>query len=213
MWVLLKFLAGGIGTTVALTVVSFLLGAVVAVPLAMLRRSRQVVLKVPAVVIVELVRAVPPIVWLFIIYYALGTDIKFSTFQAAVIGLGVISAAHLSEIYRAGLEALPAGQWEAAKALSLPGFAAFRNVILPQAILVIIPPAATFAIGLLKDTAVASVIGAVDITFLANQQTQTDLNGLGNFALAGLLYIVLSIPIAVVARGADRFLSARMVTA
>ena len=190
---------------------AFLTGAVVAVPLVALRRSGSPVLRLPALGVIEVVRAIPPIVWLFIIYYGIGAGaVLLSTMEAAVIGLGLISAAYLAEIYRAGLDAVPAGHREAIRALSLPLVAAFRRVVLPQAVIIIIPPAATFAIGLLKDSAVASVIGAVDITFLANQRTQTDLNGLGNFAVAALLYIVLSLPVAVAARGADRVLSRRM---
>lgn len=214
MWDLLSLLAEGIPTTVQITVLAFLMGAVLGVPLVALRRSQSPVLRMPAIAVVEVLRAIPPIVWLFIIYYGVGSGaITLTTLQAAVIGLGLISAAYLSEIYRAGLEALPAGQWDALTALSLPRTAALRRVIMPQAIIIIIPPAATFAIGLLKDTAVASVIGATDITFLANQQTQVDLNGLRNFGVAALLYIALSVPIAVVARGADRFLVRRVMAA
>jgi polar amino acid transport system permease protein len=210
----LEVLAGGIWTTVEITLLSLAIGATLGVPLVALRRSRHGVLRAPTIAIVEVLRAIPPIVWLFIIYYGVGSGaIRLSTLQAAVIGLGLISAAYLSEIYRAGLQALPAGQFEAARALSLPRAAALRRVILPQAIIVIIPPAATFAIGLLKDSAVASVIGATDITFLANQQTQADADGLRNFGLAAALYIVLSVPIAVVARGADRFLARRVLAA
>ena len=211
MWDLLTYLAAGLGTTIQITVLAFLTGAVVAVPLVALRRSGSPVLRLPALGVIEVVRAIPPIVWLFIIYYGIGAGaVLLSTMEAAVIGLGLISAAYLAEIYRAGLDAVPAGHREAIRALSLPQLAAFRRVVLPQAVIIIIPPAATFAIGLLKDSAVASVIGAVDITFLANQRTQTDLNGLGNFAVAALLYIVLSLPVAVAARGADRVLSRRM---
>lgn len=211
MWDLIVYLAAGLGTTVQITVLSFVVGAVLAVPLVALRRHPSPALRLPALGVIEVVRAVPPIVWLFIIYYGIGAGaVLLSTLQAAVIGLGLITAAYLAEIYRAGLDAVPAGHREAVRALSIPQLAAFRRVILPQAVVIIIPPAATFAIGLLKDTAVASVIGAVDITFLANQRTQTDLNGLGNFAVAALLYIVLSLPVAVAARGADRALTRRM---
>ena len=210
MWHILSLLSHGIGTTVEITASSFLIGAVLGVPLVMLRRSRLLLLRVPTVAVIELIRAIPPIVWVFIIYYGIGSStVTLSTFEGASLGLGLISAAYLSEIYRAGLDAVPPGQREAARALSLPPLATARNVIIPQAILIVIPPAATFAIGLLKDTAVASVIGASDITFLANQQTQADLNGLENFSLAALLYIALSIPIAVVARGSDRFFTSR----
>lgn len=208
---LLSVLAAGISQTVEITVSAFLVGAVLGLPLAIMRRSGVWLLQIPAVAVVEVARAVPPIVWLFIVYYAVGSgSIKLSTFQAATIGLGLIAAAHLSEIYRAGLNSVPVGQWEAVRALGLPTRPSYTRVILPQALLVVIPPMATFAIGLLKDSATASVIGATDIAFRAVQQTQQDLNGLGNFAVAGVLYILLSIPVAIVSRGADKVLFRRL---
>lgn len=214
MWELLELLARGVWTTVVVTGLSFLSGAVLAIPLVIVRRSSTPWLRVPALVLVEVTRAVPPLVWLFIIYYGIGSGaVKLDTVQASVIGLGLISAAYLTEIYRAGLDNLPKGQWEASTALGLPRLASVWSVILPQAVITIIPPAATFAIGLLKDSAVASVIGAQDITFYANQQTQVDLNGLGNFAVAGLLYIALSVPVAVVGRVVDRRLTRKLVAA
>lgn len=206
-------LAAGVGTTVELTAVAFAIGAVLGLPLALMRRGDWLPLRLAAVVVVEVIRAVPPLVWLFIVYYSVGSGaIQLSTFEAAVIGLGLISAAHLSEIYRAGLESVAPGQWEAARALSLPTLLMYRKVVLPQAVALVVPPAATFAIGLLKDSAVASVIGAQDITFLAVQETQQTLNGLGNFAIAGLLYIALSVPVAIVARYAAHSLSRQTVS-
>lgn len=209
---ILAVLAAGIGQTVEITASAFLLGALLGLPLAIMRRSGVWLLQAPAVVAIEVLRAVPPIVWLFIVYYAIGSGaVKLSTYQAATIGLGLIAAAQLAEVYRAGLNSVPTGQWEATRALALPRFSTYARVILPQAFVVVIPPMATYAIGLLKDSATASVIGASDITFRAVQQTQQDLNGFGNFAVAGLLYIALSIPVAVVARGADSWLTRRLV--
>lgn len=214
MWDLLANLADGVWVTVQISALSFISGAVLAIPLVLLRRSPRFWVRAPITCVVEVLRAIPPIVWLFIIYYGIGSGaIILTTVEAAVIGLGLISAAYLSEIYRAGLNGLPTGQWEAVTALGLPRWASLRTVILPQAVIIIIPPAATFAIGLIKDTSLASVIGAVDITFLANQQTQLDLNALGNFGVAALLYIALSLPVAAVARSVDRFLIKRMVAA
>lgn len=209
---ILAVLAAGIGQTVEITASAFLLGALLGLPLAIMRRSGVRLLQAPAVVAIEVLRAVPPIVWLFIVYYAVGSGaVKLSTYQAATIGLGLIAAAQLAEVYRAGLNSVPTGQWEATRALALPRFSTYARVILPQAFVVVIPPMATYAIGLLKDSATASVIGATDITFRAVQQTQQDLNGFGNFAVAGLLYIALSIPVAVVARSADSWLTRRLV--
>lgn len=211
MLTILRALAGGILQTVEITASAFIFGAVLGIPLTMIRRSSNRLIRAAAVAIVEMIRAVPPIVWLFIVYYAIGSGaIKLSTYQAATIGLGLISAAHLSEIYRAGLNAVPAGQWAAVQALSVPRLAAYARVILPQALVVVVPPMATYAIGLLKDSATASVIGANDIAYRAVQQTQQDLNGLGNFAVAGLLYILLSVPVGILARTVDRSLSRRL---
>lgn len=207
----LSVLAQGIAQTVLITVCSFLVGAVLGLPLALLRRSRIRFVRVPATALIESIRAVPPIVVLFLMYYALGSGlIKLSTFEAAVAGLGLISMAYLAEIYRAGINSVHAGQWEASRALALPTLKTYTKVILPQSMIVVVPPAATFAIGLLKDSAIASVIGAQDITFRAFQETQATLQGLTIFGIAGVLYILLSIPIAVVARWTDHRLSQRV---
>ncbi|MCW2500318.1 MAG: hypothetical protein JWN87_1994 [Frankiales bacterium] len=207
----LQVLATGIQTTVLITAGAFGVGVVLGLPLALLRRSRNWLLRAPVIAVVEVIRAVPPIVWLFLVYYGLSSDLaQLSTFQAAVGGLGLIAAAYMSEIYRAGIEAVPDGQWEAGRALALPNLSLYRRVVLPQALVVVIPPAATYAIALLKDSAIASVIGAQDITFHAFQETQASLQGLSVFATAGLLYILLSLPIAAVARYADRALVQRM---
>ena len=203
-----QVLAQGIGQTCLITAGAFAFGAIIAIPLALLRRSTLVWLRWPATTVIEVLRSIPPIVVLFVLFYGLGSGaIRLSTVQAAILGLGVIAAAYLAEIYRAGIDAVATGQWEASKALAVPRSKTYLLVILPQALIVIIPPAATFAIGLLKDSAIASVIGAHDITFQAFQESQATLQGLTIFAIAGGLYILLSIPIAVLARWADHTLS------
>ena len=210
-WQFLQALAQGIGQTCLITAGAFGLGAIVGIPLALLRRSPLVWLRWPATTVIEVLRSIPPIVVLFVLFYGLGNGaIRLSTVQAAVLGLGMIAAAYLAEIYRAGIDAVATGQWEASKALALPRSKTYLRVILPQALIVVIPPAATFAIGLLKDSAIASVIGAHDITFQAFQESQATLQGLTIFAIAGGLYILLSIPVAVAARWADHALSQKV---
>lgn len=167
-----------------------------------------------AIGIVEGVRSVPPIVWLFVIYYIVGTDIiRLNTFQAAIIGFALISAAYISEIYRSAIEAVPIGQWEAANALGLRSGPIYTRVILPQATLLTIPPSATYLIGLLKDSAVASVIGAADITFLSFQTARTTGQGLTVFLAAAAIYLVLSVPIAALARGSAQVIERKLAMA
>lgn len=210
----LQVLSAGIGTTLAITVGAFALGAVLAVPLLMLRRSAFRPAQWLAIALVETIRSVPPIVWLFVIYYIVGVEIvQLDTFQAAILGFAIISAAYISEIYRAAIEAVPQGQWEAAEALGLKSLPIYARVVLPQAVLLTIPPASTFLIGLLKDSAVASVIGAADITFLALQTARTTGEGLTVFLAAAALYLLLSVPIAAVARGSAGLIERKLALA
>ncbi|WP_327723672.1 amino acid ABC transporter permease [Streptomyces europaeiscabiei] len=207
----LSILANGIGQTIAITVTSFVIGAVLGLPLALIRYSAPLPVRLIGGAVVETIRAIPPIVWLFIVFYGIGSgSVQLSTFGAAVIGLGIIAAAYLSEIYRTGLKAVAQGQWEAAQALGLPRRSIYRKVIFPQMLGVVIPPSTTYGIGLLKDSAIASIIGATDITFYASQETQATLQGLSIFGLAALLYIALSIPIAATSRITDRKLTERL---
>ncbi|GAB3073476.1 amino acid ABC transporter permease [Nocardioides zeae] len=207
----LQALAGGIGTTVTLTLAAFGVGAVAGFPLALARRSSQWWLRLPALAVIEVLRAIPPLVWLFIVFYVIGADFPLMTpFQAAVAGLGLIAAAYLAEIYRAGLDAVPDGQWEAASATGIGTLTTYRKVVLPQAALIVVPPAATYLIALLKDSAVASVVGTTDITFLAFQEARVTLEGFEVFVIAAALYLALSAPVALVARTADRLISRRL---
>jgi His/Glu/Gln/Arg/opine family amino acid ABC transporter permease subunit len=116
---------------------------------------------------VEVVRAIPLLVLLFLGYYGIPLLFGFqglSAFQAAVIIISAYQAAYCSEIVRAGLEAVPEGQWEAGHALGLGGRDVVARIIAPQALRVILPPLTLQSIGTFKDTSVASIIGVVDLT-------------------------------------------------
>lgn len=204
-------LLDGVRYTAILTFGGFLVGAVVAVPVAALRRSRLRLLRVLAIAYIETVRGVPPIAWLFLLYFGLAQiEIRLAALTAGVIGLGLISTAYLAEIYRAGLRAVPHGQFEAARAVGLGTLASYRRVIGPQAVVTVVPPAAAFLIGLLKDSAVASLIGVPEVTGLALRLTQQEFDGLAIFAAAGLVYIALSVPLASFARWLGTRLTARL---
>jgi polar amino acid transport system permease protein len=197
----------GVRFTLILTFGGFLLGAVFALPVAALRRSRFRIARVAAIAYVETLRGVPPIAWLFLLYFGLAqVDIRLSSLTAGVLGLGLIATAYLAEIYRAGLRAVPQGQLEAARAVGLGTAATYRHVVGPQAVVTIVPPAAAFLIGLLKDSAIASLIGVPEVTGLALRLTQQEFEGLAIFAAAGLVYLALSLPLA----GLARWLGARL---
>lgn len=197
----MQAIAGGLGTTFFLTVSSFLIGGVLAFPLAMARVARNPVLKGLAGSYIAISRGVPPIGWLFVIFFGLSQlNLDLNSLTAAIIGLSVISAGYLAEIYRAGLLAVPAGQREASIALGLSPVVALRSVIVPQAIVTVLPIAIAFFIGLLKDSAVASVIGVQELTSFALALSRREVDTFGVFLAAGALYLIISIPIALFGR-------------
>lgn len=209
---LLQALAAGAAATIVITAVAFCSGALLAVPIAMLRISSSRVLRGVAITYIEVFRGVPTLVWLLIIYYGLAPLVQLEPLAAACVGLGAIAAAYLAENYRAGLENISPGQHEAGKALGLEDRHVFWRIIAPQAVGVALPPSASYAMGLLKESAVASVIGVTDIIFRANLEVVRGQSGLYAFLVAGLLYFLLSVPIAITARVIDHKVRMRTVT-
>lgn len=203
-----EFLLGlleGVPNTIAVTVGAFSVGAVGGLPLLLLRRSRHAVVRACTQVVVDLLRAVPPVVWLFLIYYGLAQDvIQLEKFTAAIVGLGLVSCAYLAEIYRSGLLAVDEGQWEAGRALGISETRVFAEVVAPQALRAVVGPAASYAIALLKDSSIVSIIGVAEITYQAHTMTQLTFRGLTIFAIAAVLYVALSIPLAAVSRKLNR---------
>jgi polar amino acid transport system permease protein len=194
----------GVPFTIALTIVSFAVGAALGLPLCAMRMSRIGVVSFLGTALILVFRSIPPIVWLFIIFFGIGLGyIRLDPFTSAAIGLGLITAANMAEIYRGALSAINPGQWEASKVLNLSTRHQFIDVIAPQLLRIALPSATTYAIGLMKDTAVASAIGVHEIAYQAYHLSQQTFRGLSVYAAAGLIYIVISIPIAWLARWTD----------
>lgn len=203
--------AAGALWTVALTLTALIIGIAVGAVLCAMRTSRSRILSHIAALLILTFRSVPPIVWLFLIFFGVGAElIQVNPFEAAAIGLGLITGANLGEIFRGSLAAIHHGQWEAARALSLSRRSRFIDVIGPQLLRVALPSVATYSIGLLKDTAIASVIGVPEIAFQASHVSQRTFIGLEVFAVAGALYILISMPIAWLTRLIDRRLRMRV---
>jgi polar amino acid transport system permease protein len=194
----------GLGWTTALTLGSFTIGAILGVPLLLARQSRYFLPRLIAAIAIQIIRAIPPILWLFLIFFGFPKGIfPLSPFVAALTGLGLIAAANMAEIYRGALNSLHHGQWEACSALDLSRWHSARDIIAPQMLRVALPSAASYLIGLMKETAVASAIGVTELAYHGNQMTQLTRRGLEIFALVGIFYIGLSLPVAWLSRTAD----------
>lgn len=208
--VLLSLLKG-IPATLMVTIGAFILGAIIAVPLVLMRRSRSFPIRLIARVYIDVFRGIPPVVWLFIIFFGIGSGLlRFTSLQAAILGLGLVSSAYLAEIYRGGFLALPMGQSEAAIAMGMTRTDVLRFILGPQVFRVCLPPMATFLVSLLKDGTVASTIGVRDVMMLVSQEAQKAGGGFTPFLLAALLYILLSIPVAYYSRAIDEALRRRI---
>ncbi|KAB1657817.1 amino acid ABC transporter permease [Pseudoclavibacter chungangensis] len=210
MNVFLAVLAG-LPMTLLVTVVAFAIGLVGGIPLMLGLRSPITAVRLAVRFVVDLVRGVPPIVWLFLIYFGvqLGT-VRLTSFTAAVIGLGIISSAYLAEIYRGGFAVLPAGQAEAAEALGLGRSTTFFRVLSPQAFTTAMPSMTTYLLSLVKDSSIASTIGVMDMVFMSNQfaRQNPQVAGYVPFLVAAGVYLVVSVPIAIAARRLDTRLRA-----
>jgi polar amino acid transport system permease protein len=208
---LLLTLIKGVPATLALTGGGFAIGATLGVPLVLMRRSHNRFLRWAARGFIDVARGIPPVVWLFIIFFGLGTGlVRLTSLQAGIIGLGLVSSAYLAEIYRGGFMALHKGQIEAATALGMPATDILRYVSAPQVLRVSVPPMATFFVGLLKDSTVASTIGVRDVMMYTSQAAQAQSGGFAPFLFAAFLYILLSIPVALFSRVMDKKLRRRL---
>jgi His/Glu/Gln/Arg/opine family amino acid ABC transporter permease subunit len=196
----------GLPLTLLVTVAAMVVGLVGALPVAVGLRSRFMVVRGICRGFVDLGRGVPIIVWLFILKFGVSIGrFHFQPIQAAIIGLGIVSMAYLAEIYRGGLQALPRGQTEAGQALGLSGTTVLLRITLPQAVRMVSPSIATYFIGLFKDSSIASTIIVTEMVFQAQafaRQNPT-VAGILPYVFAGVLYIVLSIPVALLARRLD----------
>ncbi len=156
---------------------------------------------------IEVFRGTPVLLQLYVLYYGLAPLLTLSAFTAAVLGLGMNYAAYEAELYRAGLQAVPSGQSEAALALGMSRWLTLRRIVLPQALRVAVPGIANDFIALLKDSSLVSVITVVELT---KQMTITavDVRGwLGPGLLCAALYLGLSYPLSRLARRLERRLS------
>ena len=157
-------------------------------------------------VYIDIFRSIPLLVLLIVVYYALPfVGIKLSAFLSAVTALSLVSAAYTAEIFRAGIQAIPRGQFEAAGALGLSDRHTMADIILPQAIRIVIPPLTNNCINVLKDTALASVVAMPDLLKQATQAQALHANPTPLIG-AAIIYLLMLWPmVSVVARLEQHF--------
>ncbi len=192
-----QLLLRGALMTVQITTGSLMVAIVLGLIMAVLRTSRIPMVRVLTNIYVEIFRDIPALSILFILYFGLAYGgLKMEPVPAAILGLGLIGGAILTEVFRSGFEALHHGQLEAALAVGMTPVMAMRYIILPQAIRITLPPVGNYAIGLLKDTAIVSAIAAPEIMFYARNLVTSTFETTLVYSLVAILYFCLSFPLA-----------------
>lgn len=154
----------GLTNTLLLGVTAIVLGTALGIAVALMRLYAVRPLALLAVVYTDLMRALPVLVVLILIYYALPfAGIVLSSFAAAAVALSMVFAAYAAEVMRAGIQSVPKGQFEAASSLGLGFWLTMRKVIFPQAMRIVIPPHASNCVSIIKDTSLASVVAMSDL--------------------------------------------------
>jgi polar amino acid transport system permease protein len=188
-------LFAGLGVTVLLGAVSIIAGLISGIGLALVRLYAVKPVRAVARAYIDVFRSLPLLVLLVLVYYALPfVGIRLSSFAAAATALSLVSCAYTAEIFRAGIEAVPKGQFEAAAAIGLQFREVLRYVVLPQALRIVMPPLTGNCINVLKDTALASVVAMPD---LLKQATQAQALAANPTPLIGaaILYLALLLPL------------------
>ena len=178
--------------------------------LAMTRLYAAAPLRLLTRVYIDVFRSIPLLVLLIIVYYALPfVGLRLSPFVSAMTALTLVSGAYTAEIFRAGIEAIPKGQFEASAALGLSGPQTMKEVILPQAVKIVIPPLTNNSINVVKDTALASVVAMPDLLKQATQAQALAANPTP-LIVAAVIYVAFLWPlVAAVSRMERRFAARR----
>jgi ectoine/hydroxyectoine ABC transporter permease protein EhuD len=201
----------GAELTIVLTVASMLIAMTVGLGLAVLSSSRFLAMRVLSRAYVDFFRGTPLLLQLFFIYFVFPeVGVFLSPVVAGVSALSLNYAAYLSEVYRATIDAVDEGQWEAAMTLGMSRALAFRRIVLPQAFKIAVPPFGNYFIAMFKDTALVSTITVQELMFKTDSLASTTYQYLPLYTTAFVMYFVISYPASLLVRWFERRLSRRV---
>ena len=202
---ILPALLSGLRVTLIATLLGSILAFALGLVFAVIRRARVPVFDPFVRGFVELWRSTPLLVQAYLIYQVLpDVGITLGSLTAGVLALGLHYACYTSEVYRAGIEAVPRGQWEAAAALSLPPHRVWFGVVLPQAVPRVLPALGNYVISMFKEVPLLLAIGLVEVVTAANQITPQTFRPVEPFTMAGILFLLISYPASVLVRRLER---------
>lgn len=194
---------------VLVTLQALVLGSLIAFALglvwALAQRSKLKIVSWPVTAVTEFIRNTPLLVQLFFVYFVLPEwNITLTALTAGVVGLGLHYSTYTAEVYRAGIDGVPEGQWEACTALSLPRSRTWTAVILPQAIRRVVPALGNYVIAMLKDSPMIAIIGALEMLGQARQFSAETFQPTEPITVIGIVFILIAYPASLLMRALER---------
>lgn len=189
-----KYILGGVGVTISISVITLIISIPLGILCAILKISAPLYVKAALNFYTWIFRGTPLLLQLFFVYYGLPIihpALAFTDFQAVSITFTLNYAAYLTEVFRAGIESIDIGQYEAAKALGFGYWTTMKNIIIPQTIRRVVPSTCNESVNLIKDTALVAVLGMGDISRTANELASRDLI-ISPFVIAAVIYLILT---------------------
>jgi polar amino acid transport system permease protein len=202
-----KFLPSGIVVTFEVTIAAMLIALVLGMLAGLGKLSKNVLIKGIASVYIEVVRGVPLLVQLFYIHYGLGSILNLPPLVSAVSAMSWCYGAYLGETFRAGIQSISKGQMEAAKSLGMTNYQTMRQVILPQAVKVILPPVGNDFIALLKDSSLVSIIAVADLLRRGREFVAVYFTAFQTYTLVALIYLVITLILSKVVWNMEKIMS------
>jgi polar amino acid transport system permease protein len=191
--------------TVLLSLVAFAGGALVGLPIALMRVSPSHALRIVAGGYIQLIQGTPLLILLFLTYFGLGIlGYKLVPLVAAGLALTLYAAAFLGEIWRGCIEAVPRTQWEASDCLGLDRFQQYAHVVLPQAVRMAIPPTVGFMVQIVKNTSLASVVGFVELARAGQIVNNSTFEPFIIFCIVAAIYFAMCYPLSLASRFLER---------
>lgn len=196
----------GLGTSLLLTVLVIVISMAAAVPVALARMSNLTLLRWLTQGYIELFRCTPLLIQLFWIFYALPIliGVRLPGFTAALVAISANLTAQVAEVYRSGFQSVPVEQIEAARVLQVPRFNQVLSIIVPQTLRQQLPALLSIAINGLKDTALVSTIGVVDLMFAANTASLQTYRSLEILTTAAAVYFAFAFPLSLAVSALER---------
>jgi polar amino acid transport system permease protein len=209
-WQILPDLLAAAVITIEATLLGFAVAAVLGLVLAILRMSQNPWISNPITGFIEFVRGTPVLIQIFFMFYVLPQfGITMPALLTGMLALGLHYATYCSEVYRAGLENIPRGQWEAATALNLTPYRTFKDVIIPQAIPPVVPALGNYFIAMFKETPLLSAIAVVELMQTAKILGSFSFRYLEPITLVGAFFLIMSLVASMLNQQFERWLKLR----